>query len=65
MVGAVGDVGERAASAADELQLDAQDAADWCAASERLAPYPTFATPDGPVFSEASASSQVVKSSVA
>ncbi len=39
-----------AAAAADELGLDADESAAWLAASERLAPYPTFDTPDGPVW---------------
>jgi len=39
-----------AAAAADELQLAGQEAAAWRAASKRLAPYPTFATPDEPVW---------------
>jgi hypothetical protein len=39
-----------AAAAAVELQVDAREAAAWRAAAERLAPYPTFATPDGPVW---------------
>jgi hypothetical protein len=39
-----------AAASAGELQVDAQEAAAWRAAAERLAPYPTFATADGPVW---------------
>ena len=41
-----------AAAAASELQLDAPEAAAWRAASERLAPYPTFAMQAGPVWAD-------------
>jgi hypothetical protein len=39
-----------AAQAARSLGVDGEEAADWAASAERLAPFPTFQTPDGPVW---------------
>ncbi len=39
-----------AAAAAEVLGQDSQEAAAWKVAAERLAPYPTFQTPEGPVW---------------
>jgi hypothetical protein len=39
-----------AAAAAEVVGQDSQEAASWKASAGRLAPYPTFATPAGPVW---------------
>ncbi len=39
-----------AAAAAEILDVDREESREWKAAAERLAPYPTYATPDGPVW---------------
>lgn len=39
-----------AAEAAKTLRVDADEANDWASAAERLAPYPTYGTPAGPVW---------------
>jgi hypothetical protein len=39
-----------AAAAAEVLGTDAREAAAWKASAGRLAPYPTFAAPEGPVW---------------